>query len=1004
MKSRPSQEMCGFFTGNSYSLCCVLVTTIIHAVASLSGHAQGMSISLPSSNAEACQDYFTSEWHSSLDMSDETDLLYNLVPREIYELQKYSFANGIASTTSTGVDPHFRILAPVDHLNGFLTAIPDDTTRFGVNRPIYGGQAPFYDTLSMRMYADKDSLIQVQYEKQDGSAAFTEAVPVYSGWNVYNLNLRTAGVVVSSGNYSWETTPVTSIRVDPVAYNGALIKLDWVHLTPNAARCPTASIDYVRSDATGLLSVFVDNDTDPKNGVNYRFALKDVASGRVSVPTTKLFPGTYQVYGYVTRDYATGMGNPWDMDTAGTDVKTNSLLEISPASVSFASGRFCATSSGTDPAFFLNVPADAPIEASKFSRLSFDAFVETPMDVVIYFYGLNGQVKGYSGATVNANGRYNVNIGAAAGWSGDIYALRIDPGSRAAASFCFDNITLANSNLASIPTVSATSPVLLTVKERPLATFAQPDKEGGTDYFASVTGDPSNMNSAADIKFTAGLSSATIYPANPYTDSAGLVRIGDFFEATSTAGSDDPINGSVYKGTPINPDLYRLVCFDLDVIKDPTVYRTVARVLWFRDDVPVNGDDIVIKTNGEKRYCLRLDSLPIEGLASGSPHPWQWNSNGTGIDYFRVDAIEESEATTFRIGDIRVASDHLANSRFAFVIEGSLNKTVEVFLSAASRSTTGGFSIGTLAAGRSSQVLMWDSGAVAEGFYYPYLVVEGNTYYADAPVRVLRSFNDATPPVLGVNSPQSGYRFVNQMQVAGHAVDRTRVATLEVMLDGVLIHTLRPNLFNKEVRDLYPAYPYASSSLFNQFIDLSSVAMGAHIVRIVAYDTAGNSTEQSFAVEKVASDPTSDVTFAVPNDSPVSVPVSGITTSNPGKFRLTKASVSKKGSLSISLVGAGSGLCTVTLSVGKTPKVASNTVDSYLFPSARANLTAKKMGIDPKAGKIYLLGARTCSNTQFNSSSAVLLRYQTRKGALKTRKAVAAALKKRFVAMRASRR
>ena len=298
---------------------------------------------------------------------------------------------------------------------------------------------------------------------------------------------------------------------------------------------------------------------------------------------------------------------------------------------------------------------------------------------------------------------------------------------------------------------------------------------------------------------------------------------------------------------------------------------------------------------------------------------------------------------------------------------------------------------------------MWDSSAVAEGFYYPYLVVEGNTYYADAPVRVLRSFNDSTPPILGINSPQSGYRFVNQMQVAGHAVDMTRVATVEVMLDGALIHTLRPNLFNKEVRDLYPAYPNASSSLFNQFIDLSSVAIGVHTVRIVAYDAAGNSTEQSFAVEKVAGDATADVTFAVPNDPAITVPLSGVTTSDPGRFRLTKASVSKKGELLISMVGAGSGLCSVALSVGKTPKVSSHTVDSYLFSSAKVNLTAKKIGIDPKAGKIYLLGARTCSNTQYNSSSAVLLRYQTRKGALKTRKAVAAALKKRFVAMRASR-
>lgn len=991
-------------TRNSYLLFNTIVSFVVALLVADAGHTQGMSVSLPATSVDACQDYFTTEWHTPLDMSDESDLLYNLVPREVYELQKYSFANGVASTTSTGSDPHFRIISPVDHLNGFLTAIADDTTRFGVNRPIYGAQAPYYDTLSMRMYSDKDSIVQVQYEKQDGAAAFTEPFSVYSGWHVYDLNLRTAGVQVASGNYSWESTPVTSIRVDPVAYSGARIQFDWIQLTPNSSRCPTASVDYSRSDPSGLVSVFIDNDSDPKNGVNYRLALKDSASGRVSVPTTKLFPGTYQVYGYLTRDYATGIGDPWDMDTDGTDVKTNSLIQIDPSSASFSSGRFCATTSGTDPAFFLNVPSDTPIQTSKFSRLSFDAVVGGPMDVFVFFYGADGAARGYGAVAVPSSGRYHINLGAAAGWSGDVSAIRIDPGSQSGVSFCFDNITLANSNLGGLPAVSSTSPVTLTVKERPLATFVQPDKEGGTDYFVAERGDPSNMNSTSDIKFTAGLSSANIYPANVYTDSAGLVRIGDFFEATSLAGNDDPINGSVYRGTAINPDLYRLVCFDLDVLKDPTIYRTVARVLWFSNGSAVNGDDIVIKTNGEKRYCLRLDTMQIEGLAAGAPHPWQKNSDGTGIDYFRVDAIEENEATTFRIGDIRLASDHVTSSRYAFVIEGSLNKTVEVFLASSPRSTTNGFLVGTLRAGRSSQVLLWDSSGAAEGFYYPYLVVDGATYYADAPVRVLRSFVDTTPPVLGLNSPQNGYRFINQMQVAGHALDMTRVATVEVLVDGVLVHSLRPSLFNKEVRDLYPTYPYASAALFNQFIDLSSVAMGAHTVRIVAYDTAGNSTEQSFLVERVASDPSPDVTFAVPNDPAVSVPVSGITKSNPGKFRLLKASVSSKGELGITIVGAGSGLCSVALGIGKTAQATTDSVDSYLFSTAKVNLKAKKISIDKKAGKLYLLGTRTCTSTQYNATSSVLLSYKTRKGKLKSRRAVAAALKKSFISMQAAPR
>lgn len=602
-------------------MCWRLLLASVVAVVCATTHraaAQGMSISLPSSSVDSCQDYFTTEWSNPLDMNDDTDILYNLVPREYFGMEKMSYANGIASTTTNSIDPSFRVLTPVDHHLGTPVAIPDDTTRFGINRPISGAQSPFYDTLTMRMYTDKASNIQVYYEKQDGSYAFTEPFQTYAGWNVYDMNLRTAAVQLSGGDFSWESTPVTAIRIDPTGQSGASVKLDWIQLTPNAARCPSATLNYTRT-AAGYVTLVIDDDTNPNNGIVYRSSLQTAASGSVTVPTTKVFPGAYKVYGFVTDDYATSNVNPWDMDSGATDVVATTMNQIDPGSVSYATGAFCATTSGTDPYVFLNIPQDKPIDASKFTRLSFDVTVNAPLSVQVLSFGSGSVLKTVSTVNANSSGRYNVNLGALGAWTGDVYGLRFDFGDTAGVSFCLDNVTLATSSLANIPSPTYTAALNLTFKDRALATFVQPDMEGGLDYFVNEKKNPSNFDSAADVTFASGLDSLTLYPGNVYTDSGGAVRVGDYVEGINTAGNYDVNVGSVMRGPPINPDVYRIVCFDLDILKPTNVFHSVARVLWFRDDVAIDGDDLVLKTTGEKRYCLRMDSLQYEGQVAGAP-------------------------------------------------------------------------------------------------------------------------------------------------------------------------------------------------------------------------------------------------------------------------------------------------------------------------------------------------------------------------------------------------
>ena len=956
--------------------------------------AQGMTISVPVTSVDACQDYFTTEWSNPLDMSDSADILYNLVPREVGQLSAFSYQNGIVSMTSTGGDPLFRLLSWVDHDRGTLVAIPDDTTRFGVNRPIRGAESPFYDTLTLRMYTDIASYLQVHYEKQDGSWAFTSPVTTKVGWHTYEINLRNAEIQLSSGDYSWESTPITAIRIDPTGTAGATIKFDWIQLTPSSARCLRPLVSYTRTSA-GYARVIVDDDTDPTNGILYRSALQSSASGTVEIPTSQLFPGSYKVYGLLTEDYATSISQPWDMDTSGTDVKISSLNDISPGSVSFASGKFCGTTSGGDPSFLLNIPYDLPINASQFNKLSLDVTTAGPMPLTVYFFGKDFSLKGFTSTNIPGSGRYSINLQGVSGWSGDIYDLRIDPGVSASVSFCIDNVTLGSAYLPSVPAPSLTAPVNFTVKERPLASFVQPDKEGGLDYFVREKGNPSNFDSTLDLAFVSGLSSLQLYPGNVYTDSGGFVRTGDYIEGTNVAGNGDPVNGSVLRAPTINPDLYRLVCFDLDVLSPVNVYHSVARVLWLKDNSAVDGDDLVVKTTGEKRYCLRLDSMVTEGAAPGAPHPWSLNSNGSGIQHFRVDPHEDVAPTTYRMGDIRLASDHLSNRRFAFALNGSKDKTVQLYVAPAARSTVGGTLIGAVAAGRSSQVFLWDTSQTAEGYYYPYLVVEGNTYFADAPIRVLRSFDDTLPPVLGLDSPVNGYRLVNQIQIAGHALDDVRIATIEVLVDGVLNANIQPSLFNKAVRDSYPTYPYASAAGFNQFVDLSALSDGAHTVRIVAYDTTGNSSEASFSVTKGPNNPTPDISYPVPNELPIAIPITKLPNpfANPGSFRVGKALVDAKGKAQISLTGTGSINCSVDLSLGRSPTKASATIGSYSFSSSKGVLAATGLRIHSKTGKVHLIARRTCLNSQFNKTASLPLSYRTRSGKIRTLSALSKRLK-----------
>ncbi len=88
-----------------------------------------------------------------------------------------------------------------------------------------------------------------------------------------------------------------------------------------------------------------------------------------------------------------------------------------------------------------------------------------------------------------------------------------------------------------------------------------------------------------------------------------------------------------------------------------------------------------------------------------------------------------------------------------------------------------------------TNVKKWDTSAVPDGTYYVYGIASssGDTVirYSEGRVRVDHSLTqDTTAPILNCERPYSDYEFDTSLELAGYALDETRLATLEAFIDG----------------------------------------------------------------------------------------------------------------------------------------------------------------------------------------------------------------------------
>lgn len=564
---------------------------------------------------------------------------------------------------------------------------------------------------------------------------------------------------------------------------------------------------------------------------------------------------------YFTREW----GDPIDMDN-----REDVLFNIVPAEskhlspYQFLNGIFSVSAAGEDPWFRLltaTVPGsipdfnttrygqNRPIDPAQYSILKLMMWTDQASDIQVFWEKIHGSwaisnqvftTPGWQEYTINLNTiGANFGSGPSFGWATGLNTgLRIDPTRHPSAQILIDWIRLTRDGCTPSPRI---------------APFVQPDLEGGDDYFIGVRGNASNMDSPADIDQLAGTSSAFIQSGSEYTDSSGAVRSDDFLEAVSQNGNGDPVNVSVFdeRVHKIDASRYKIACWTLDLLKSVRDYHSVARVFWKRDGTIWTGDDVINKTNGESRYCVRMDTMQTEpALAPGVPHPWRNNSDGSGLDLFRIDPHEEVVSTRYRVNDIRLATDHIADQRFALVVVGNLDRPIDIFYNSVA---SGEALAGKLAAGRSSNVLLWNSSNVPNGFYSFRSVVDGNSFAAPGIVSVEHGSGlgfDGQAPILKVFAPTDGHRFENALDLSGYALDNRRLATVEVLLDNTLINSFIPNSFDKEAHDTYPNMPFASSAGFRRSVDVSGFAYRSYTLTIKAYDTGGNVTTHTASVTK----------------------------------------------------------------------------------------------------------------------------------------------------------
>lgn len=871
----------------------LLVVTALIVLFPLVAAAQ-LTISSPAAGNTAvsyCRDYFTDEWGVRLDMSGASNGALMDIPglQTNTHAGGLGYSNGILSFTSAGAAPLLTFLQYT--VQGSLAV----GTRYGENHPI---DSASYRLLTFRMYASESSIGSIRWFQAYDRYA-TTTFNVFAGWHIYSIDMGSATIASSTGsNVGWLEDSPEGIEIYPVNETGVSVSFDWLQLTRNDCTGPTVNYTATAAANDNRVAIFADDNGDISDGVLAELIVGS-ASGAASttVPASRLFPGTnYQVYGYLSGDFATlELRNPFDMSDS-EDLKISSAYQMS--GTSFSGGRFSGVTTGTDPSIFLNLRDGQTIDASTYKFVSIGVeYTGIVSDLIqLYFFNAAGDTL-VGQKLVTALPGYNIyqfELTPGDGWSGEIGSIRFDPVNASGVTFSLDFIAIRQAgyvNSLAAPTLTS-APGSFLVNDL-LFSVLQPDKRGGRDWAQNTMSNAWNMDSASDLQFIFNVTSASIYPFNDLIDESSTTSTGDFLYAVNIPFNGDANYISLNNNASISPATFVNVCFrGWNETESPSGFNSVARILWQdpregnADSSYKSGDDIIMN-RGAREYCvdMRTQAQIEPALPPGSANPWtSIGDAGQSITYFRVDMNENEEAASAAyysvIDYITVRTDHESNTRYAIVVSAPTSQVVDLYYNTVN-STSGGTPIGSLAAGRSSNVYLWDTTAIPEGTYY--ILGQGQknsnvlTRLADGRVNISHSrAQDSTSPVLTCERPFNGYTFDTQLELAGYALDETRLAALEVLIDDVYSTSITPSRYHVDAHTNYGNYAEVNNPGFQQVISTTGLAPGAHTVKLVATDTAGNQSSCTLSVTKQAGASTDLLAYPAANGSPITLTVNGV--------------------------------------------------------------------------------------------------------------------------------
>lgn len=971
------------------------LTILIGVLASgVSSWAQTFdSLSAPAGRVATCAEFFTSI-DKPVDMDSTRDINRYIPDVDVFQFSSVAIANGVFTGVSSSVDSRLYLLSPRDcgaHAAGgrWGSEAPIDTTK--------------YTRFSMRMFTNVASSFQLSWN-QDCSYQLkylvTKDIPTKVGWHTYVVDLPNQPVIsVEGGVGTWSSLPATSFRIDPTSASGATVMIDWARLEDPTTCGNGSATSRLTAPAGYTVSLFADDDTNLVNGFTRRLA-KDLPASTTStnLSSSGIRGGTYNLTGWLTDDYASTYGDPWDFADSNDVVLTADVTNLG-----FSNDTVTGTSPGGAPSLYLRTYDDG-IDTSRFRFLSVKVTQSAPSPVQIFWS--NGTGFGGRGATLTPNndGVYVFDLGTSVGWTSlpRVTEFVVRP-LTASGTFSVQYVTLTASaggykTTQPVP-ISRVSTAPLTVNSAPYASLLEPSQDGGEAFQVW------NFRSTDEILEPANLTGAEILPYNLIDG-----RVGSFFTALSK--TNDPV---FYLRHPFRPvpsilidaDRFHKLSWGL-YVKDVAnridiLNGSVIRVVY-RDPVRetlFDGDDIIHiidgwGTSGWYDFTIDMKTYRIDtGPTTTRESEWKGS-----IDGLRIDPHEFTDPHRFYFNRAALRAADEGQDKFvlpfdAVETDGSDNPTVR-FYANSSNSTNGGTLLGMTTLSANSRVFVADTSGLAEGTYYIYVEIADGansvSRLAKGELKINRSLSaDTTAPTLNVRTPSDGLEFSNYMPVEGYAFDQ-KFAAVEVHLDDVWLSTFKPNSFDiaAATNETSQEAPYSG---FERSLDTTFATNGRHTLTIRAYDTSGNVTTKQFAVVKSPGAAPGFSTKPEPNSQAVPVPgASGpalpgpTATTQPQAFALSlKVVHAKDGKITLVVGKVPSSACTLTVSASETAGGAQTLLKSVQVKKVTrktrtVTVTGKIQVAKKKLPSVFLTVQSNCGGA-IASTRATQMKFKTTKGA-----------------------